>query len=67
MKKYTVLRSYTVYEVHQVEAVDEDRAYTAVENNLTASKYGKSFDGKYHLDFTIDEGWDLSYEEGDIW
>jgi len=64
MKKYTVLRSYTSYEVHRVEAVDEDRACTAVENNLVASKYVTRFDGKYHLDFTIDEGWDVSYEEG---
>ena len=59
MKKYTVLRSYTVYEVHQVEAVDEDKAYTAVQNNLTASKYVKSFDGKYDGELTVEEGWDL--------
>ena len=63
MKKYTVLRSYSVYQVYRVEAADEDEACVAVEGNLLGAKYEKSFDGKYNLDFVVDEGWDVEYKE----
>jgi len=58
MKKYTVLRSYSIDEVHQVEAVDEDKAIDAVIHG-DEDTYVKSYDGDYDGDIAVIEGWDL--------
>ena len=58
MKKYTVLRSYSMTEVHQVEAVDEDKAIDAVING-DEDTYVKSYDGDYDDSCTVEDGWDL--------
>ena len=58
MKKYTVLRSYSIDEVHRVEAVDEDKAIDAVING-DEDTYVKSYDGDYFGEVTAEEGWDL--------
>ena len=58
MKKYTVLRSYSMIEVHQVEAVDEEQAVDAVVNG-DEDTYVKSYDGEYDGNLTVEEGWDL--------
>lgn len=58
MKKYTVLRSYLMVEVHQVEAADEEQAVDAVVNG-NEDTYVKSYDGEYDGDLTVEKGWDL--------
>ena len=59
MKKYTVLRSYSIIEVHQVEAADEEKAIDAAVNG-DEDTYVKSYDGHYTDDScTVEDGWDL--------
>ena len=45
--KYHVIRSYTVAEVHHVEADDEDVAIKLVEDGIE-DFFVKSYDGDYH-------------------
>ena len=58
--KYKVLRSYTICEVHEVEADDEDAAIQLVEGGAT-DYFVNSYDGDYDRDdnhkiiYTVEE------------
>ena len=58
MKKYTVLRSYSMIEVHKVKATDEEKAVEIVVNG-DEDTYVKSYDGEYDGNLTVEDGWDL--------
>ena len=58
--KYHVIRSYTVCEVHEVEADNEDAAIKLVENGIK-DFFVKSYDGDYdknkegEIQYTVEE------------
>ena len=58
--KYQVIRSYTLYEVHHVEADDEDAAIKLVEDDIE-DFFVRSFDGDYYrnkegkIEYTVEE------------
>ena len=58
--KYHVSRSYTIWEVHHVEADDEDAAIKLVEDGVE-DFFVKSYDGDYDRDdnheilYTVEE------------
>ena len=58
MKKYTVLRSYSMIEVHKVKATDEEKAVEIVVSS-DEDTYVKSYDGEYDGNLTVEDGWDL--------
>ena len=59
--KYKVFRSYTVCEMHVVEADDEDAAINLVEGDIE-DYFVKSYDGDYDRDenhkiiYNVEEG-----------
>ena len=46
MQKYSILRSYTVVEAHEVEAATEEEAIRIVDSNEIET-HRKSYDGDY--------------------
>ena len=46
MRKYSILRSYTVVEAHDVEAATEEEAIRIVDSNEIET-HRKSYDGDY--------------------
>jgi len=51
--KWHVMKSYTVVEVHEVEAVDEDAALEKVREGKE-DYFLKSFDGDYDNEITVE-------------
>jgi len=58
MNEYTVLRSFSITQVHQVKAADEAKALEIVVHS-DEDTYVKSYDGEYDGDIAVIEGWDL--------
>ena len=55
MPKYTVLKSYDVIEVHQVEADDEDQAIELAWKSVDPVR---TFDGPFDNSVSVQDGWE---------
>jgi hypothetical protein len=55
MAKYTVLKSYDVIEIHQVEADNEEAAIEAAWKSVDPVRV---FDGPYDDTVSVSEGWE---------
>jgi len=55
MPKYTVLKSYDVIEIHQVEADNEEAAIEAAWKSVDPVRV---FDGPYDDTVSVSEGWE---------
>ena len=62
-QKYKVMFSYTVVEVHHVDAVDEDDALKKLKAG-DEDYFINSYDGDYHDDVTVEAIWCFLFLNG---